>query len=75
MKLITLILAPLTVSAFSNVARGTFERKVKSTEIKDETFDPTAGDNAALIYNNNDEVWVPQVSHDYFILVYRLYLT
>lgn len=24
-------------------------------------FDPTEGDNPALIRNNNDQVWVPQV--------------
>lgn len=60
MKFTAFLLAPLSVYALSNVAPGTFERRIKSTTSED--FDPTAGDNAALIYNNNDEVWVPQVN-------------
>jgi hypothetical protein len=63
MKFAAFLLAPLSVYALSNVAPGTFERRIKSNANED--FDPTAGDNAALIYNNNDEVWVPQVK--YFI--------
>jgi hypothetical protein len=61
MKLITLLLAPLSVSALSNVAPGTFERKIKG--IVSDDFDPTAGENAAMLFNNKDEVWVPQVHH------------
>ena len=61
MKFVTFLLAPLSVYALSNVAPGTFERRIKSSPSED--FDPTAGDNAALIYNNNDEVWVPQVKY------------
>ena len=62
MKFVAFLLlpvAPFSVCALSNVAPGTFERRIKSATSED--FDPTAGDNAALIYNNNDEVWVPQV--------------
>ena len=54
-----LLLAPLSVHALSNVSPGTFERRIRTATNED--FDPTAGDSAALIYNNNDEVWVPQV--------------
>ena len=63
---VAFLLAPLSVYALSNVAPGTFERKIKSASSDD--FDPTAGDNAALIYNNNDEVWVPQVKSSTLLL-------
>ena len=59
MKFVAFLLAPLSVHTLSNVAPGTFERRIKSATNED--FNPTAGDNAALIYNNNDDVWVPQV--------------
>jgi hypothetical protein len=68
MKFVTILLAPLLADALSNVAPGTFERRIKS--VTSEDFDPTAGDNAALLYNNNDEVWVPQVTSP--ILVFAL---
>ena len=33
------------------------------------SYDPTAGDNAALTRNNNDEVWVQQVRLIYILVI------
>jgi hypothetical protein len=60
MRFVTLALSPLFVAALSNVAPGTFQRNLKDIVEKD-VFDPTAGENAPLTYNNKNEVWVPQV--------------
>jgi hypothetical protein len=60
MRLATLFLSPFLVAALSNVAPGTFQRNLKDIVEKD-VFDPTAGENAPLTYNNKNEVWVPQV--------------
>ena len=60
MRYITLFHLPLFAAALSNVAPGTFQRSLKNIVEKD-VFDPTAGENAPLAYNNKNEVWVPQV--------------
>ena len=53
-------------SAFSAVAPNVgntepVDKSLKGIDSAESVFDPTGGDNAALIRNNNDEVWVPQV--------------
>lgn len=37
------------------------DRSMKGIDSDANTFDPTGGDSPALIRNNNDQVWVPQV--------------
>lgn len=37
-------------------------------------FDPLTGSRPALIRNNNEEVWVPQVTSTYMLLLYSLRL-
>ena len=71
MKFITaLTLSSLfaSASAFSAVAPKSVggntepvDKSLKGIDSDEGVFDPTGGDNAALIRNNNDEVWVPQV--------------
>lgn len=65
-----LILASMAnaASAFSAVAPPSVggntepvDKSLKGIDSDDSGFDPTTGDSAALIRNNNDEVWVPQV--------------
>ena len=63
----------ITASAFTAVAPSSVGSALRMTDSPDPidrslrgidaegSFDPVAGDNAALIRNNNDEVWVPQV--------------
>jgi len=64
-----LILASMAnaASAFSAVAPPSVggntepvDKSLKGIDSDDSGFDPTTGDSAALIRNNNDEVWVPQ---------------
>ena len=75
MKLYTgLILASIvgTVAAFSAVAPVSTDKANGNAEAIDKTmrgidsdvatFDPTTGENPALSRNNNDQVWVQQVS-------------
>lgn len=40
------------------------DKTLKGIDTADDTFDPLGGDSPALIRNNNDEVWVPQVRTD-----------
>ncbi|CAJ1954568.1 unnamed protein product [Cylindrotheca closterium] len=52
-------------SAFSAVAPNVgntepVNKSLKGIDSNEDVFDPTGGDNSALIRNNNDEVWVPQ---------------
>ena len=72
MKLSTaLVLASMvnTASAFSAVSPSTsatgnteaIDRSLKGIDTDETVFDPTEGKSPALIRNNNDEVWVPQV--------------
>jgi hypothetical protein len=69
MKLCTaLILASMATaaSAFSAVAPNVgnteaVDKSLKGIDADESVFDPTGGDNGALIRNNNGEVWVPQV--------------
>ena len=59
-----------TASAFSAVAPSSngaatgnpdpVDKSMKGIDAEG-TFDPTGGENPALIRNNNDQVWVPQV--------------
>jgi hypothetical protein len=72
MKYATLFLAPLSASALSNVAPGTFQRNLKGIDGND-VFDPTSGENAPLTYNNKNEVWVPQVFVELFCNPYNSY--
>jgi hypothetical protein len=66
----SLILAAMvnTATAFSAVAPSNVgniepvDKSLKGIDSDESTFDPTTGGNAALTRNNNDEVWVPQVS-------------
>lgn len=46
------------------VPKGAIDRTLNGIddEAKHEVFDPTVGERSALKRNNNDEVWVPQVS-------------
>jgi hypothetical protein len=37
------------------------DKRLEGIDSDPDTFDPTEGENPALIRNNNDEVWVPQV--------------
>lgn len=54
-------------SAFSAVAPSNtgntepVDKSLTGIDSSDDVFDPTGGDNSALIRNNNEEVWVPQV--------------
>jgi hypothetical protein len=69
-----LILASVTgtASAFSAVAPsstgkatgnpGPVDKSMRGIDKDESTFDPTGGESPALIRNNNDQVWVPQVS-------------
>lgn len=60
-----------SVSAFSAVAPSSasaatgnpdpVDRSMKGIDQDAATFDPTTGESPALIRNNNDQVWVPQV--------------
>ena len=77
MKAITAILflasSAITASAFSAVAPKTsvetsapkssdpIDRSMRGID-DGSAFDPLEGENPALIRNNNDQVWVPQVS-------------
>ncbi|KAL3943266.1 MAG: hypothetical protein SGBAC_002675 [Bacillariaceae sp.] len=53
-------------SAFSAVAPSNtgntepVDKSLTGIDSSDDVFDPTGGDNSALIRNNNEEVWVPQ---------------
>jgi hypothetical protein len=70
---VSLLLASITstTTAFSAVAPSTagaaatgnpdpVDRSMRGIDQPD-SFDPTGGDSPALIRNNNDQVWVPQV--------------
>jgi hypothetical protein len=69
----TLILATFasSASAFSAVAPPSngaatgnpepIDRSMKGIDSDADTFDPTSGTSPALIRNNIDQVWVPQV--------------
>lgn len=60
-----------SVAAFSAVAPPTsvaatgkpepVDRSMKGIDSDPTTFDPTEGESPALIRNNKDQVWVPQV--------------
>jgi hypothetical protein len=50
-----------SASAFSAVAPGSIDRSLRGIDSEESAFDPTAGESPALILNNNDQVWVPQV--------------
>lgn len=67
-----LLLTVGQVSAFSAVAppkasvpvaggSEPIDRSMKGIDSDASAFDPTSGDNPALLRNNNDEVWVAQV--------------
>ena len=59
-------------SAFSAVAPSSsgastgnpdpIDKSLRGIDGDESTFDPTEGEKPALIRNNNDQVWVPQVS-------------
>lgn len=59
------------IAAFSAVAPASsgastgntdpVDRSMRGIDKAEGTFDPTAGENAALKRNNQDQVWVPQV--------------
>lgn len=51
------VASPPKASATTNV-----DKTMKGIDSDAGAFDPTAGENSALTRNNNDEVWVKQVS-------------
>ena len=48
---------------FAPVAAGAIDKSLKGIDdsAEHDVFDPLSGDKPALIRNNNEEVWVPQV--------------
>ena len=59
MKLVILFLTPLAALALANVVPN--KQQQINVVGQNDAFDPTAGENAPLTYNNKNEVWVPQV--------------
>jgi hypothetical protein len=57
----TAIVPRTTSSALAAEMPDPVDKSLKGIDSDDTVFDPTSGGSPALIRNNNDEVWVPQV--------------
>lgn len=60
----------------ADAATSNVDKTMKGIDSESGVFDPTAGENPAVARNNNDEVWVKQVSQWYRGVVesYRFWL-